>query len=148
MLVTFISTKLISCQFVQTILSIMMQTLFGKNSLINSTKIDKTNNTKLKLKIRFGKIIAFGIAAKIIIGGAFIFFMMANQNFFSMDDYKLAVVFSIFVLVPLGIFKISGMLKKLQRMPSSNKNSKPSQVLCLGIEAGHSKTYLLSKVNA
>tara|TARA_Y100000780_G_C13647674_1_gene403189 strand:- start:565 stop:696 length:132 start_codon:yes stop_codon:yes gene_type:complete len=43
-----------------------------------------------------------------------------------MDEYKLAVVFSIFVLVPLGIFKISGMLKKLQRMSSSNKNSKPS----------------------
>tara|TARA_Y100000746_G_scaffold209893_1_gene199854 strand:- start:542 stop:673 length:132 start_codon:yes stop_codon:yes gene_type:complete len=42
-----------------------------------------------------------------------------------MDDYKLAVVFSIFVLVPLGIFKTSGMVKKLQRMSSSNNDSKP-----------------------
>mgnify|MGYP001162490955 FL=1 len=55
-----------------------MQTLFGRTSIINSTNPAKTNNTKLKSKIRFGKIIAFGIAAKIIIGGAFIFFMMAN----------------------------------------------------------------------
>ena len=55
-----------------------MQTLFGRTSIINSTHPAKTNTTKLKLKIRFGKIIAFGIAAKIIIGGAFIFFMMAN----------------------------------------------------------------------
>ena len=55
-----------------------MQTLFGRTSIINSTHQVKNNTTKLKLKIRFGKIIAFGIAAKIIIGGAFIFFMMAN----------------------------------------------------------------------
>ena len=55
-----------------------MQTLFGRTSIINSTNPAKTNTTKLKLKIRFGKIIAFGIAAKIVIGGAFIFFMMAN----------------------------------------------------------------------
>ena len=55
-----------------------MQTLFGRNSIINSSNPAKTNPTKLKLKLRLGKIIAFGIAAKIIFGGAFIFFMMAN----------------------------------------------------------------------
>ena len=55
-----------------------MQTLFGRTSIINPINPAKTNTTKLKLKIRFGKIIAFGIAAKIIFGGAFIFFMMAN----------------------------------------------------------------------
>ena len=55
-----------------------MQTLFGRTSIIKSTNPAKTNTTKLKLKIRFGKIMAFGIVAKIIIGGAFIFFMMAN----------------------------------------------------------------------
>ena len=55
-----------------------MQTLFGRTSIMNSTNPAKNNTTKLKSKIRFGKIIAFGIAAKIIIGGAFIFFMMAN----------------------------------------------------------------------
>ena len=43
-----------------------------------------------------------------------------------MDDYKIAVLAAIFVLFPLGILKISGMLKKLQRMSSSNKKSKPS----------------------
>ena len=125
-----------------------MQTIFRRTTIINSTNQAKTNNAKLKSKIRFGKIIAFGIAAKIIIGGAFILSMMASQNFFSMDDYKLAVVFSIFILVPLGIFKISGMVKKLQRMSSSNNDSKPSQVICLGIDVGHPKTYLLSKVTA
>ena len=111
-----------------------MQTLVGRTSIINSTNPAKTNNAKLKSKIRFGKIIAFGIAAKIIIGGAFIFSMMASQNFFSMDDYKLSVVFSIFVLVPLGIFKTSGMVKKLQTMSSSNNDSKPRQIICLGID--------------
>ena len=55
-----------------------MQTLLERISIINSSDPVKTNTTKLKSKIRFGKIIAFGIAAKIIIGGAFIFFMMAN----------------------------------------------------------------------
>ena len=55
-----------------------MQTLFGRTSIINSTNQAKTNATKLKSKIRFGKIIAFGIATKIIIDGASIFFMMAN----------------------------------------------------------------------
>ena len=48
-----------------------MQTIFGRTTIINSTNQAKTNNAKLKSKIRFGKIIAFGIAAKIIIGGAF-----------------------------------------------------------------------------
>ena len=55
-----------------------MQTLFGRTSIINTSNPAKNNTTKLKSKIRFGKIIAFGIAVKIIIGGAFIFFMMAN----------------------------------------------------------------------
>ncbi len=55
-----------------------MQTLFGRTSIINTTNPAKKYTTKLKSKIRFGKIIAFGVAAKIIIGGAFIFFMMAN----------------------------------------------------------------------
>ena len=55
-----------------------MQTLFGRTSIINSTTPAKTNTTKLKSKIIFGKIIAFGIGAKLIIGGAFILFMMAN----------------------------------------------------------------------
>ena len=55
-----------------------MQTLFERISIINSNNSAKTNTAKLKSKIRFGKIIAFGIAAKIIIGGAFICFMMAN----------------------------------------------------------------------
>ena len=55
-----------------------MQTFFGITSIINLTDPAKTNATKLESKIRFGKIIAFGIAAKIIIGGAFIFFMMTN----------------------------------------------------------------------
>ena len=117
-----------------------MQTLFGRTSIINFTNPPQTNTNKFRLKIRFGKIIAFGIAAKIIIGSAFISFMMTNQNLFSMDDYKLAVVFSTFVLVLLGIFKISGMFEKLQRMSSSNKNSNQSQVLCIVIQTGHSKT--------
>ncbi len=55
-----------------------MQTLVGRTSITNSTNPAKTNNAKLKSKIRFGKIIAFGIAAKIIIGGAFIFSMIAS----------------------------------------------------------------------
>tara|TARA_B100000579_G_scaffold104082_1_gene82842 strand:+ start:545 stop:697 length:153 start_codon:yes stop_codon:yes gene_type:complete len=41
-----------------------------------------------------------------------------------MDDYNLAVILSTFVLVPVGIFKISGMVKKLQKLSSSNKESK------------------------
>ena len=55
-----------------------MQTLFGRTSIINTTNPAEKYTTKLKSKIRFGKIIAFGVAAKIIIGGSFIFFMMAN----------------------------------------------------------------------
>ena len=55
-----------------------MQTLFGRTTNINATNQAITNNDKLKSKIRFGKIIAFGIAAKIIIGGAFILSMMAS----------------------------------------------------------------------
>tara|TARA_B100000965_G_C19297590_1_gene628716 strand:- start:80 stop:247 length:168 start_codon:yes stop_codon:yes gene_type:complete len=55
-----------------------MQILFGRISIINSTNPAKTNTPKLKSKIRFGKIIAFGLAAKIIIGCAFIFLVKAN----------------------------------------------------------------------
>tara|TARA_Y100001968_G_scaffold265286_1_gene254438 strand:+ start:117 stop:284 length:168 start_codon:yes stop_codon:yes gene_type:complete len=55
-----------------------MHTLFGRNFIINFTNQAKTNATNLKSKTRFVKIIAFGIAAKIIIGGAFILFFMAN----------------------------------------------------------------------
>ncbi len=55
-----------------------MQTIFRRTTKIDETNQAKTNNGKLKSKIRFGKIIAFGIAAKIIIGGAFILSMMAN----------------------------------------------------------------------
>ena len=55
-----------------------MQTLFERTFIVNSNNPAKTNTNKLKKNIRFGKIIAFGIAAKIIIGATFIFFMMAN----------------------------------------------------------------------
>ena len=34
----------------------------------------------------------------------------------SMDDYRLAVLFSVFVLVPLAGWKITGMVNKLQKM--------------------------------
>tara|TARA_Y100001968_G_scaffold210424_1_gene193543 strand:+ start:896 stop:1063 length:168 start_codon:yes stop_codon:yes gene_type:complete len=55
-----------------------MQTLLGITSRINVVNLAKTNTINVKSKIRFVKIIAFGIAAKIIIGGVFIFFVMAN----------------------------------------------------------------------
>ena len=46
-----------------------MQTLFGRTSIINSTHPAKTNTTKLKLKIRFGKkesaLIDFGFERKV-----------------------------------------------------------------------------------
>ena len=33
-----------------------------------------------------------------------------------MDDYQIALLFSVLVLVPLAGWKITGMVKKLQRM--------------------------------
>tara|TARA_B100000579_G_C22658714_1_gene769844 strand:- start:349 stop:477 length:129 start_codon:yes stop_codon:yes gene_type:complete len=33
-----------------------------------------------------------------------------------MDDYKIALFFSVLVLVPLAGWKITGMVKRLQRM--------------------------------
>jgi len=35
-----------------------------------------------------------------------------------MNDYRLAVLFSVFFLVPLAGWKITGMVKKLQKMSS------------------------------
>ena len=41
-----------------------------------------------------------------------------------MDDYQIALLFSVLVLVPLAGWKISGMVKKLQRMSSKVKEKK------------------------
>ena len=38
-----------------------------------------------------------------------------------MDEYQIALLFSVLVLVPLAGWKITGMLKKLQRMSSRGK---------------------------
>jgi len=38
-----------------------------------------------------------------------------------MDDYQIALLFSALVLVPLAGWKITGMVKKLQRMSSKVK---------------------------
>tara|TARA_B100000214_G_scaffold348423_1_gene300481 strand:- start:331 stop:537 length:207 start_codon:yes stop_codon:yes gene_type:complete len=38
-----------------------------------------------------------------------------------MDDYQIALLFSILVLVPLAVWKITGMVKKLQKMSSRGK---------------------------
>ena len=38
-----------------------------------------------------------------------------------MDDYQIALLFSVLVLVPLAGWKISGMVKKLQRMSRKGK---------------------------
>tara|TARA_B100000214_G_scaffold358467_1_gene318993 strand:+ start:293 stop:499 length:207 start_codon:yes stop_codon:yes gene_type:complete len=38
-----------------------------------------------------------------------------------MDDYQIAFLFSILVLVPLAGWKITGMVKKLQRMSNRRK---------------------------
>ena len=69
------STKLLVNKIV---FILIMQTLLGRTTIINSINQAKTKIIKLKSKISFGKIIAFGVAQKIIIGGAFLFFMMAN----------------------------------------------------------------------
>ena len=37
------------------------------------------------------------------------------------DDYQIALLFSILVLVPLASWKITGMVKKLQRMSNRQK---------------------------
>ena len=38
-----------------------------------------------------------------------------------MDNYQIALLFSVLVLVPLAGWKISGMVKKLQRMSRKRK---------------------------
>ena len=38
-----------------------------------------------------------------------------------MDDYQIALLFSVLVLVPLAGWKITGMVKKLQRMTNRGK---------------------------
>ena len=38
-----------------------------------------------------------------------------------MDDYQIALLFSVLVLVPIAGWKISGMVKKLQRMSRKGK---------------------------
>tara|TARA_B100001250_G_scaffold391959_1_gene393334 strand:- start:1016 stop:1222 length:207 start_codon:yes stop_codon:yes gene_type:complete len=38
-----------------------------------------------------------------------------------MDDYRLAILFSVLVLIPLAGWKITGMVKKLQKMSSKGK---------------------------
>ena len=37
------------------------------------------------------------------------------------DDYQIALLFSVLVLVPLAVWKITGMVKKLQRMSNRQK---------------------------
>ena len=39
-----------------------------------------------------------------------------------MDDYQIALLFSVLVLVPLAAWKITGMVKKLQRMTNRGKD--------------------------
>ena len=48
-----------------------------------------------------------------------------------MNDYKFAVDYSIFVFVPLGIFKILGMVKKLLIMSSSKKTVNEARLFAL-----------------
>ena len=38
-----------------------------------------------------------------------------------MDDYQIALLFSVLVLVPIAGWKITGMVKKLQRMSRKGK---------------------------
>ena len=38
-----------------------------------------------------------------------------------MDDYQIALLFSVLVLIPLAGWKISGMVKKVQRMSKREK---------------------------
>ena len=41
-----------------------------------------------------------------------------------MDDYQIALLFSVLVLVPIACWKITGMVKKLQRMSNRQKEEK------------------------
>ena len=41
-----------------------------------------------------------------------------------MDDYQIALLFSVLVLVPIAGWKITGMVKKLQRMSNRQKEEK------------------------
>ena len=38
-----------------------------------------------------------------------------------LDDYQIALLFSVLVLVPIAVLKITGMVKKLQRMSNRQK---------------------------
>ena len=40
------------------------------------------------------------------------------------DDYQIALLFSVLVLVPLASWKITGMVKKLQKMSNRGKEEK------------------------
>ena len=48
-----------------------------------------------------------------------------------MDDYQIALLFSVFVLIPLAGWKITGMVKKLKKMSNremeENKDLTPKQ---------------------
>tara|TARA_Y100001968_G_scaffold74991_1_gene66380 strand:+ start:175 stop:369 length:195 start_codon:yes stop_codon:yes gene_type:complete len=48
-----------------------------------------------------------------------------------MDDYQIALLFSVFILIPLAGWKINGMVKKLQKMSNrdqeENKGLTPKQ---------------------
>ena len=48
-----------------------------------------------------------------------------------MDDYQIALLFSVLVLIPLAGWKITGMVKKLQKMSNKdedeNKDLTPKQ---------------------
>jgi len=48
-----------------------------------------------------------------------------------MDDYQIALLFSVLVLIPLASWKITGMVKKLQKMSNrgeeENKSFTPKQ---------------------
>ena len=41
-----------------------------------------------------------------------------------MDDYRLALLFSIFVLIPMAVWQIIGMVRKLKKMFSREKEEK------------------------
>jgi len=44
-----------------------------------------------------------------------------------LEDYQIALLFSVLVLVPLAVCKITGMVKKLQRM--SNREKEENEAL-------------------
>ena len=41
-----------------------------------------------------------------------------------MDDYRLALLFSIFVLIPMAVWQIIGIVRKLKKMLSREKEEK------------------------